>query len=59
MSEVTIEAFNEIIKEELMWAYDMGVQATEMGQSTATLMVPYDEKMLRPGGTLSGPTMIC
>lgn len=58
MSEVTVEAFNAIIKEELTWAYDMGVQATEMGRSTATLMVPYDEKMLRPGGTLSGPTMM-
>lgn len=58
MSAVSVEAFNAIIKEELTWAYDMGVQATEMGKSTATLMVPYDEKMLRPGGTLSGPTMM-
>jgi len=58
MSAVSVEAFNQIIEDELTWAHEMGVHAIEMGQGTATLMVPYDEKMLRPGGTLSGPTMM-
>ena len=58
MSAVSVKAFNQIIKDELTWAYEMGVHAVEMGQGTATLMVPFDEKMLRPGGTLSGPTMM-
>ncbi len=58
MPAVTVEEFNRIIMEELVWAHDMGVQAIEIGDQKTTLMVPYDEKMLRPGGTLSGPTMM-
>ena len=58
MPEITVETFNEIVEQELPWAYELGVKATEIGDGTATLMIPYDEKMLRPGGTMSGPTMM-
>lgn len=58
MPEVTVAAFNAIVEDELPWAFELGVKATEIGQGTATLMVPYDAKMLRPGGTMSGPTMM-
>lgn len=58
MPEITVETFNEIVEEELPWAHELGVQATEIGVGAATLMIPYDEKMLRPGGTMSGPTMM-
>lgn len=58
MPEITVEAFNMIVEEELPWAFELGVQATEIGAGVATLMIPYDAKMLRPGGTMSGPTMM-
>ncbi|MEX0693473.1 MAG: PaaI family thioesterase [Rhodospirillales bacterium] len=58
MPEITVEAFNVIVEEELPWAFELGVQATEIGDGVATLMIPYDAKMLRPGGTMSGPTMM-
>lgn len=58
MPEITVKTFNEIVEEELPWAHELGVQATEIGVGAATLMIPYDEKMLRPGGTMSGPTMM-
>lgn len=58
MPEITVEAFNAIVEEELPWAFELGVQATEIGDGVATLMIPYDAKMLRPGGTMSGPTMM-
>lgn len=58
MPEITVEAFNVIVEEELPWAFELGVQATEIGAGVATLMIPYDAKMLRPGGTMSGPTMM-
>ncbi len=58
MPRISVEEFNAIVKEELPWAYDLGVQATDIGPGTATLMIPYDVKMLRPGGTMSGPTMM-
>lgn len=58
MPEITVVAFNAIVEDELPWAFELGVKATEIGQGAATLMVPYDAKMLRPGGTMSGPTMM-
>lgn len=58
MPEITVAAFNAIIEEELPWAHELGVAATDIGDGTATLMIPYDVKMLRPGGTMSGPTMM-
>jgi uncharacterized protein (TIGR00369 family) len=58
MPEITVEVFNVIVEEELPWAFELGVQATEIGAGVATLMIPYDAKMLRPGGTMSGPTMM-
>lgn len=58
MPEITVPEFNAIIEEDLPWAHELGVAATEIGEGTATLMVPYDPKMLRPGGTMSGPTMM-
>ncbi len=58
MPEITVAEFNDIIADELPWAHELGVKATEIGQGTASLMIPYDAKMLRPGGTMSGPTMM-
>lgn len=58
MPEITVAQFNDIIADELPWAHELGVKATEIGQGTASLMIPYDAKMLRPGGTMSGPTMM-
>jgi uncharacterized protein (TIGR00369 family) len=58
MPHITIDDFNNIVADELPWAHELGVKATEIGDGTATLMIPYDAKMLRPGGTMSGPTMM-
>lgn len=58
MPNISVAEFNAIIEEDLPWAHELGVAATEIGEGTATLMVPYDAKMLRPGGTMSGPTMM-
>ncbi|MEQ8321806.1 MAG: PaaI family thioesterase [Rhodospirillales bacterium] len=58
MPQITVDAFNEIVADELPWAHELGVKATGIGDGTATLMIPYDAKMLRPGGTMSGPTMM-
>jgi len=58
MPQISVDDFNIIIEEELPWAHEVGVKATDIGEGTATLMVPYDPKMLRPGGTMSGPTMM-
>lgn len=58
MSAITVGEFNQIIDEDLPWAAEIGMRATETGDATATLVVPFTESMLRPGGTISGPTMM-
>lgn len=58
MSGITVGEFNAIIDEDLPWAADVGMRAVETGEATATLVVPFTESMLRPGGTISGPTMM-
>lgn len=58
MSGMTAEEFNASIAEDLPWAAEAGMRAAEMGDGTATLVVPYAAGMLRPGGTISGPTMM-
>jgi uncharacterized protein (TIGR00369 family) len=40
------------------WAKEMGINADDIGKGTATLRLPFAESMLRPGGTVSGPTMM-
>lgn len=58
MTKVSVDEFNTIIEAELPWAQDYGIEASDMGDARAVLRIPYDDKMLRPGGTISGPTMM-
>lgn len=55
MPAITVEEFNDILAAELPWAAELNMQATEIGEGTATVIVPYADKMLRPGGTILGP----
>lgn len=58
MPRITVDEFNAIIREELPWAYDIGMHADRIGRGTAGLRLPYRASMLRPGGTISGPMMM-
>lgn len=55
MPAISIDEFNALIGEELPWASELNMRATEIGEGTATLVVPFADKMLRPGGTILGP----
>ncbi len=55
---MTVAEFNELLAAEIPWAVDSGIRADAIGWGTATLRQPYDERSLRPGGTISGPTMM-
>lgn len=55
MPAITVEEFNDILSAELPWAAELNMHATEIGEGTATVIVPYADKMLRPGGTILGP----
>lgn len=58
MPKISVEAFNQIVREEIPWAGDMGMHADTIGEGTATMRLPYRPDMLRPGGTMAGPMMM-
>ena len=58
MTKISVEEFNEIIRADLSWAYEIGMHADTIGEGTAVLRLPYREAMLRPGGVISGPMMM-
>ena len=50
--------FDEIIRADLPWAYEIGMHANSIGQGRAVLRLPFRPSMLRPGGVVSGPTIM-
>ena len=58
MPRISVEEFNDIVREELPWAHEIGMHADTIGEGTAVLRLPYRESMLRPGGVISGPTIM-
>lgn len=58
MSRVTTEKFNEIIKIELPSAAETGIYLRHIEAGMAELVLPYNVKSLRPGGTIAGPFMM-
>lgn len=58
MTTLTVAAFNRIIENELPLANALGLRVTEIETGRAVLRIPYDEGMLRPGGTIAGPVMM-
>ncbi len=58
MPKISTEEFNALMSREMPWAVEVGMTADAIGRGTATLRLPFDDGMLRPGGTVSGPTMM-
>lgn len=58
MARITVREFNDILREEVPWADEIGMHAERIGEGTALLRLPYRETMLRPGGTIAGPMMM-
>ena len=58
MSKITVEEFTRIVEEELPWAHEIGLIAERLGAGEAVCRLPFDRSFLRPGGTVSGPTMM-
>lgn len=58
MLKMTVEEFNELLAEEMPFALEAGLRLDEMLHGEARMTLPYDTSMLRPGGTISGPSMM-
>lgn len=57
MAKITIAEMNEIAQE-LKWVTMLHIAVEEIGEGTARLRLPASDEVLRPGGTISGPTMM-
>jgi uncharacterized protein (TIGR00369 family) len=58
MPRITIEQFDAIIRHDLPWAHEIGMHTDWIGEGAARLRLPFRASTLRPGGVISGPTMM-
>ncbi len=58
VSKISKAEFDQLMAEEMPWAVEAGLTLDHIEQGTARMRQPFNEGMLRPGGTVSGPTMM-
>lgn len=58
MSKISLAEFALILAEDLPGAQEAGLLAEQLGEGTAVCRLPFRSGFLRPGGTVSGPTMM-
>ena len=58
MSRISVEAFNSIINSELPLAAETGVYLRQIEPGKAEMVLPYSDRLIRPGGTIAGPFMM-
>jgi len=57
-AKIGIAEFDAIIREDLPWAYEIGMHTDIIEPGRAVLRLPFRASMLRPGGVVSGPTIM-
>lgn len=58
MSKITKQQFNQLIQNELPWAGEAGIQLQSIEAGKACMILPYHQRSIRPGGSISGPHMM-
>lgn len=58
MAKITVAEFETLLEAEMPWALAAGLALEEVRQDGARMRLPFHEDMLRPGGTVSGPSMM-
>ena len=58
MSKIPVKQFNQILITELPWAADAGLLLESVEEGKAIMRLPYHQKSIRPGGSISGPHMM-
>ncbi len=58
MARITAEEIFEICRAEMPLVLDLGLEIQEIGDGSCRVRQPYREAFVRPGGTISGPTMM-
>ncbi|MBK8175338.1 MAG: PaaI family thioesterase [Rhodospirillales bacterium] len=57
-AKIAIADFDDIIRNDLPWAFDIGMHTDTIERGRAVLRLPFRASMLRPGGVVSGPTIM-
>jgi uncharacterized protein (TIGR00369 family) len=57
-SRISFDQVRELTTRELPWADDAGLRMEALAYGTARVRLPFTDRNLRPGGTISGPAMI-
>ena len=55
---ISIAEFDEIIRDDLVWAYEIGMHTDRIERGRAVLRLPFRTSMLRPGGVVAGPNIM-
>lgn len=55
---ITLAALEEICAHSAPFTRYFAFRTEEIGAGTALVRLPYDDKFVRPGGTVSGPAMM-
>ena len=58
MPKITTDEFNRIVAEELPLARGLGVRLETIERGRSVIRIPFDDALLRPGGTVAGPVMM-
>ncbi len=58
MSKISKQEFTALVKAELPWAVDAGIEVHSIEHGKVRLALPYHERSIRPGGSISGPHMM-
>ncbi len=58
MGKITVDEFNTLLRAELPFAAENGIVAESVEDGRASVRLPFQENMIRPGGTIAGPIMM-
>lgn len=58
MAEITEAELDEIVAASIPWVRDLGLTVEAIGEGTCRARLPYDDRKVRPGGTVAGPMLV-
>lgn len=57
-AKITMDQLKELLNVEIPWAKDLGLRIEHLGEGEVKVRLPFNDNMLRPGGTIGGPIMM-
>ena len=58
LEKISIGEFKSLLDAEMPWAKNLGLSIERLSEGEAKVRLPFNGNMLRPGGTIGGPTMM-